>query len=99
VSVIHGVTDTVTATVVAGRGPQGFVVNSFSIKFNLANKLSNDVMVLVEQKEHPIPLLTKVMFLTENQTPSRTPCFSFETKLKPPAQTVQKWTAHSLEGN
>jgi YVTN family beta-propeller protein len=77
--VIDGATNTSAYAVGAGAGGEEVAVNPVTNRIYIANKGWNNVTVLVEQKEQPIPLLTKITPLTDNQTTSRTPSFSLQT--------------------
>jgi DNA-binding beta-propeller fold protein YncE len=78
VIVIDGATNTATFPP-GGAGGEEVAVNPVTNRVYIANKDRNNVTVLTEQKEQPIPLLTKITPLTGNQTTSRSPSFRFQT--------------------
>jgi YVTN family beta-propeller protein len=76
VTVIDGVTNS-TTTVTAGNNPHAVAVNPVTNKVYVANYGSNNVTVITEQEVQPIPLVTAIAPLTNNQTQLRTPIFNF----------------------
>jgi YVTN family beta-propeller protein len=75
-TVIDGATNT-TTTVAAGAGPVSVAVNPVTNMIYVANSNSNNVTVIDEQQVQPIPLTTSITALTNNETGSPTPSFTF----------------------
>jgi hypothetical protein len=74
--VIDGVSY-VHTTVVLNNSLNIIVVNQITNKIYMDN--GGNLVALTEQQVQPIPLLTKITPLSDNQTTSRTPSFSFQT--------------------
>jgi YVTN family beta-propeller protein len=76
ITIIDGATK-FAVTVPADSAPNGVAVDSATGKVFVPNALSNDVTVLTSASTSQVPLTTAIAPLTNNQTTSRAPGFTF----------------------
>jgi YVTN family beta-propeller protein len=78
VRVIDGLTNTTTTLATAINVFADVAVNPVTNKIYAANFIDEDVVVVTEAQTQPIPLVTAITPLVNNQTTSPTPTFSFD---------------------